>query len=159
AFGQFEQELGEGGAFYEFRPDMVLLAMRPEDVDPDAVTRYYASGGQRFTALASTIANRLAQCALLIRSRSPAPILVGNFAGPPVAPLGLFDANSQDSLTYTLALANRQLREHLAGIPGVVIWDYEGLVRSEGASRWTDPRLWALGRIAVAADRQASFAG
>src|SRR5689334_23054832 len=47
AFGQFEQELADpNGAVYAFKPNVVLLSLRPEDVDPDSTVRYFAPGGR-----------------------------------------------------------------------------------------------------------------
>ena len=151
-FGQFEQQLADPvSGLHSFEPDAVLLFMRPEDVDPDAVTRFYADN--RVTALHATI-DRLLSCVAAFRSHSAKPILVANFAKPARLPLGPFDANAADSLTYALAEANRSLQERLSGFPDAVVWDYAGLVADSGASTWTDPRMWALARVPVAADKQ-----
>jgi FkbH-like protein len=39
-----------------------------------------------------------------------------------------------------------------------VVWDYAGLVRARGAAEWTDPRMWALARAAVATAHQPALA-
>jgi FkbH-like protein len=159
AFGQFEQELSDpAGAFWDFAPDVVVLAMRPEDVEPDAVVRYHASGGQRFRTLAETMLDRLTGCADAVRSRGTASVLAANFAPPASPPLGVFDANVTGSLTHALADANQRLAERVGGLPGAAVWDYAGLVRSRGAAGWTDPRLWALARSAVATKHQPALA-
>jgi FkbH-like protein len=159
AFGQFEQELADpAGPLWSFTPDVVVMAMRPEDVDADAVVRFHASAGQRFAALADTLVQRLGSCAEGVRARGGATVLAANFAGPAEAPLGVFDANVPGSLTYALADANRRLQQRLAAVPGAAVWDYAGLVRRRGAERWTDPRLMAMARSAVAAEHQPALA-
>jgi FkbH-like protein len=88
------------------------------------------------------------------RAYSGKPIVVANFAKPVRVPLGPFDANVGDSLTYALAEANRVLRERLSQFADVFVWDYAGLVADSGADSWSDPRMWALARVPIAADKQ-----
>lgn len=158
AFGQFEQELADpSSGVHRFDPTALVIALRPEDVDPDAVVRYHATGGKRFEALADELCTRLGGCVALFRERSSAPVFIANFAEPSILPLGIFDAGAV-SLTAALARANDRLRQIAAAHSGVVIWDYAGLVRSRGSAEWTDARLWSLGRIAVAATHQPALA-
>jgi FkbH-like protein len=159
AFGQFEQELlNPTGPLWTFAPDAVVIAMRPEDVDHEAVERFHASGGQRFAALADSMLERIAGCVRAARARIKGPVLVANFAGPAFAPLGPFDAAASASLTHAINAFNRRLADLLATIPGAYMWDYAGVVRSRGAERWTDSRLWTLARAAVAQEHQAALA-
>ncbi len=159
AFGQFEQELSDvGGALYRHQPDALVLALRPEDVDPDAVVRFHAAGGARFAALSRELPERLGRLVDAVRARSDAPVLVANCAPPADLPFGPFDAHVAASVTYAFDALNRALREAVAARPNAYVWDYAGLVRGAGADGWTDPRLWALGRIAVAARHQPTLA-
>ena len=158
-FGQLEQAvIAPGGELYAFAPDALVIAIRPEDVDADAIVRFHATNGQRFAGLADDLVGRLARSAEAFRARTAAPLFVANFAPPAAPPLGPFDANVAESVTAAFARANAMLRERLAGVPSAFVWDYAGLVHAEGARRWTDPRLWALGRIAVASEHQPAFA-
>ncbi len=158
-FGQFEQELSpDDSDLYRFEPDALVLALRPEDVDPNALVRFHASGGERFQTLAGELVDRLVHCVERFRERCDGPVLIANFAGPNHVPFGIFEGNVEPSLTSALESANRLLRERVRGVPNAVVWDYAGLVRSRGEGEWTDPRLWALGRIAVAARHQPALA-
>ena len=158
-FGQLEQAIVDpAGELYAFAPDALVVAIRPEDVDADAVARFHATGGRRFAELAEDLVGRLVRSAEQFRARSKAPVFVANFAAPALPPLGPFDANVAESVTAAFARANALLRERLAAVASAYVWDYAGLVAAEGARRWTDPRLWALGRIAVASENQPAFA-
>jgi FkbH-like protein len=153
AFGQFEQQIRDiDSKLYAFGPEVLVIVMRPEDLDPDAFHRFHSKlhTGRSFTH----VIDRIAECVGAFRDRSAAPVLVANFAHPAGLPLGPFDANVDASLTYAIAEANRALRAVLARIAGAAVWDYAGLVRSSGAERWCDPRMWAIARVPVAADRQ-----
>jgi FkbH-like protein len=159
AFGQFEQEIaGAAGTLWSFAPDAVVIAMRPEDVDIEAVERFHASGGSRFAALANSLLERIEQCARAARQRLKGPVIVANFAPPAVVPLGPFDAGVAGSLTHAINELNARLASLVATIPGVFVWDYAGLVRARGAERWTDPRTWLLARAAIAAENQPALA-
>jgi FkbH-like protein len=152
-FGQFEPQIvDEQSSLHSFAADVLILVMRPEDLDPDFVARYY-SGSRSADVLQATI-ERLVNCVAAYRAHSAKPILVANFATPARLPLGPFDANAAESLTYALMEANRTLRARLAEFPDAIVWDYAGLVRESGADAWSDARLWALARLPVAADKQ-----
>jgi len=158
-FGQFEQALAAPlTPDHAAGPDALVLAMRPEDLDPDAVVRFYATGGKRLGALLDEMVERLVSCARMFRDRADGPVLVANFAMPALLPLGPLDANSEGTLTYALAAANAQLRARLATVPGALVWDYAGLVAGAGAATWTDARTWSLARVAVASANQPRLA-
>ncbi len=151
AFGQFEQEIGHAGSMLRrFEPQALVLAMRPEDIEPDAVFRYYATHGKRYAELTGEITARLLGLIRAFREWSQAPVLIANLALPAELPLGLFDANARDTLTYSVAQANAELRERITAEADAIIWDYAGLVRSCGAAAWTDRRLWSLARTPIA---------
>jgi FkbH-like protein len=155
AFGQFEQELADSqSALYQFDPQVLVLVMRPEDVEPDAVVRYYASQGRRFATLSRTLRDRLGECIRLFRVQSSAPVLVANFAIPAELPLRVFDANAADSLTYAIEESNRALLGIVAAHALALIWDYAGIVRAYGATEWTDRRLWSLARSPISVKHQ-----
>jgi FkbH-like protein len=158
-FGQFEQQLlDDNSPLYRFDPDILVFSLRFEDVDPDAMIRFHATGGQRFEQLAGELCERLGQSVEIFGRRSSAPVLIANFAPPGHLPLGVFDANVGDSLTYGLDRTNTLLWEVVDSQPNAFVWDYAGLVVNRGVADWTDPRLWALGRIAIAAHHQPALA-
>jgi FkbH-like protein len=159
AFNQFEQELVDAGSpLWAFGPDVVVIAMRPEDVDTDAVVRFHATAGSRFAALADAMLDRVEQCARAARARMTGPVFVASVATPSLTPLGPFDAGVPGSLTHAIADLNRRLAERVTTIPGTYVWDYAGLVRSRGVERWTDPRMWLLARAVVAPEHQGPLA-
>jgi FkbH-like protein len=155
AFGQFEQELvDDSSPLWAFGPEVVVIAMRPEDVDAEAVERFHATSGARFSALADTLLERVGQCARAARARTKGPVIVANFAAPSWSPMGVFDASISGSLTHAITDLNRKLADGVAAVPGAYVWDYAGLVRLRGTERWTDPRLWALARAPIAQEHQ-----
>jgi len=156
-FGQIEQQVADPtSTLFEFAPDVVVIMLRPEDIDPDVVARHHGSGT---SAVIEAAVDRAVQAASQLRKHSQASVLVANFPAPSHPPLGPFDANSSSSLAQALARAGESLRSKLSAVPGCVVWDYAGLVQAHGSLAWSDPRLWALGRIPVAARNQPALAG
>ena len=158
-FNQFEQELANPNAgLWTAEPDLLVILMRPEDIDADIYTRFYASTTRHAADVLEDLIGRVETCVRQFRKRSSAPVLVANFALPAQLPLGVLDANVSDSATNEIARANNNLRDRLQGLVDVIIWDYAGLVAACGTAQWTDPRLLMLARVAVAADKQALLA-
>lgn len=156
-FGQFEQQIADpGSGLHEFGPEALVVVMRPEDIDPDVFARHYADQPNQNSI--DRVMDRIVECVTRFREGSSAPVLVANFAVPARLPLGPFDANVEESLTGALAAANASLRKRLSTLPATAIWDYAGLVRETGSGSWSDPRLWALGRIPVASQHQPALA-
>jgi FkbH-like protein len=157
AFGQFEQELlGDAWRASEGVREVLVLAMRLEDLDSDLPHRFYSNQGA-FNELAAEVLDRIDALIGIFCTRSQGPVLVASFAPPEPRPLGVFDANDPRSLTRGVEDLNRALLERVQRHPGCHVWDYAGLVGSVGAAGWTDPRLWALGRIPIAARHQPFF--
>lgn len=157
-FAQFEQALLDPGTRESWGAiDAIVLQMRIEDVDRNAVVRYPADPSVFPGRVAETI-ERLESCVAIIREWSDGPILIANFAMPSLRPLTVYEAHAGDSLTYAVAAANRELWNRLAPLAGVYVWDYAGLVASRGSDTWTDPRLWALARAPISSENRPFFA-
>jgi FkbH-like protein len=154
AFGQFEQELlGDDWRGGDGADEVLVVAMRLEDLDPDLPHRFHADP-EGFDGRADEVVLRIERLVELFRKRSDGAVLVASFSTPEPRPLGVFDASSPGSLTRRVQDLNRRLAESMSRRAGCHVWDYAGLVAEAGASEWTDPRLWTLGRIPVAARHQ-----
>ena len=154
-FGQFEQQIHDPvSQLRSFEPGVIVLLMRPEDLNPDIHHRFHATDGRAL----EEIVDRLDGCVRGIREWTTAPVLVANFAAPAFLPLGPFEANVAGSLTYALADANGTLRERIGAHADAYVWDYAAAVTGAGRDGWTDPRMWALARVPIARDRQRGLA-
>ena len=157
-FAQFETELADPGApLYLFEPDLLVLSLQPEELIPGLRVRFVADGGSRFTQAMEDAANRLVESARRFRAETGRLALIANHPVVDPGPLGPFDAADPDGYVFALTAANHSLATTLAQEPGVTVWDYAGLVRNLGGGAG-DARLWALGRIPLAAANQATAA-
>jgi FkbH-like protein len=158
-YGQFEQALAAG----QWRAsagaaEVLVVAMRLEDLDPDISFRYHAGDRRSFQAVGEDILDRIDATVGAFRDVSGGPTLVANFAVPGPPPLSVFDAHDPDSLTHEVHALNRALAKRMTARAGQYVWDYHGLVAAQGAAAWCDPRLWALARAPVSAANQPEFA-
>lgn len=157
-FGQFETELADPQApLYQFQPDVLLLSLQPEEMAPDLRDRFVADGGERFRGSMEDASSRLVECARRFREETGRLALVANHAVLDPGPLGPFDAADPAGYVHAVGAANQALAAALAGEAGVTVWDYAGLMRQLGVGAG-DPRLWALGRISLAAPNQPAAA-
>lgn len=149
-FNQFEQlVLDTESALWRISPEVVWLAARLEDAEPDLLWEFHRMGPARAQERLVALASRLTGLAGEIRTRSRAMVLISNFCLPRLSAAEVFGASEPTSLKYLIADANRQLAHDVAALTDTWILDYEGTVTDCGATRWSDAKLqyWARGGI------------
>lgn len=149
-FGQIEQAIVDSSAgISSVDPDVVVIAMRVEDVFTDAFLR---PGGAQLRERVYVCIDRLEQCVNSIREISDATVLVANFAVPHISSMaGIFDATDSNGPACVISEANTELADRVAGKAGILVWDFAGLTQSRGTESWTDERLWRLARQPISA--------
>ncbi len=158
-FGQLEQPvLDPDGPLYASPKDVLVLIFQPGDLVPDALDRYYATGGSELDSVCRLLIDRLTAAAKKFRDTTAKPVLIANFATPAALPLGPFDAGDPRGLTHRLAAQNLALAERVQSEADIYVWDYAGLVRSAGTATWSDPRLQMLARATVGSERRPAMA-
>ena len=140
-FSAFEPQVLDPHAPLWAEPrDVIWLAMRIEDVEPELAHEWPALAAPARSQRVRRIRERLVALAQAVRARSPACVLVSNLLCLPT--LDVFDANDPDGLAHVVAAENRELARALAAVPGAHVLDWTGLVS-------TDPKLWYLARAAL----------
>ena len=156
-FGAFEQQvLDPSSALWSAPREAIALLLRIEDVDPELAREHPQVGAAAAAARLAKIRERLVSLARAIRERSGAYILAANFGCP--RPLDVFDASDPDGLVHLVAAENRELARELARVPGAHVFDWSGVLGEWGTPRATDPKLWYLARVALAAEVQPAVA-
>ncbi len=158
-FGEIESlVLDPASALHRYQPDLVVVALRPEDMFPDLVARIGSEDGHEFAGALTSVIDRVRGLLQSIAAQARWTTLVANFAVPEPAAFGLGDASVHGSRSALVAQANHQLHATVCETPGAFVWDYAGLVRAQGSDRWRDDRLWFLGRIPVAGTHHPAMA-
>lgn len=150
-FGQFEQELhDERSGLWVPGTRVVVVLMRPEDVDPALDHSPPAAAPAEHLA---AVRERLLGLLRELRRRTTAVLLVAN-AAPPSA----LDASYLGALGHAVLEHNLLLAQAIAQISDAHVFDWAGAVADYGASRFEDRRLWYLGRVACGAEASAVVA-
>ena len=145
-FNQFEQlVLDPRSELWRNAPDVVWLAPRLEDLEPDLLAQFAHIGAEATRERLAGVVQRLSELASAVRNQSRATLFVSNFCLPQLNTFYVLGASEPSGLKYLIHEANLQLARYLAGLPDAWILDYEGAVGDCGATRWTDPKLhyWA----------------
>lgn len=158
-FGQLEQQvLDDQSALWQARPRCIWIMLRLEDVLPRCVEDYHSWKTPEATERLAAVADRVAALARELRQRTDAPLFALNLHCPRLFAVDPFDASNPNGLGHLLAAENRRLAAALGELADAYLLDYERLVAEREGGPWTDPRLWYMARIGVAASHQAYLA-
>lgn len=151
-YGQFEQELlNPASALVQFNADVVLLAIRLQDVCPAIYEHFNSLGEGEAARLIDEWLRRLEAALRVFRERNPASyVLIQNYDQPATPALGLADAASTISQTAMITRANTGLALLAKSHSNVFAMDYDALVARHGRLTWSDPRTAWFGRIPIA---------
>ncbi len=154
-FNQLEQQVFDARSpLHACEPDVVILAMRLEEIAPRMACRFLALADEEVQRELAAIEERLTSLVARLRRTTQAAILVCNYASPTCWPAGLADASREESLTHAVHLANQAVARCCRQVPGAYVLDYARIVAEVGLQRWSDPKLWYLGRIPFGAEAQ-----
>lgn len=150
-YGQYLQELiRTDSSITAFQPNVVILAVRLQDVCPDIYTAFNSfSTGEADKQLTDWFEN-LAAALRTFRSHSRATILIQNYDQPAESAQGIADLQADASQRQCIATANDQLNQLAASLENVFVMDYDALVARHGRLNWADPRTALFARIPVA---------
>lgn len=150
-FGQVEQELiNPSSGLAAFRPDVVLVAVRLQDVCPAIYESFNGLAPGAAAPLAEEWIARLRAALEAFRLRSKAHILIQNYDLPAVPSLGLAEQAAGPSQSEVIGRANAAVKELAGSLENVRVMDYDALVARHGRLTWQDPRTALFARIPVA---------
>jgi FkbH-like protein len=143
-YGQYRQEiLDPNSGLYEFRPDVVLLAVHESEV---ALPSFSAKPGEDVR----TEAERWMSLWRTFARHSSARLVHHTFAIAPENSWGHLGSQLRGSRQRMLQDLNLTLGEEAQHAPGVSIVDCDRLAAAFGKERWFNPRYWDLAKQGVA---------
>ncbi len=154
-FNQFETEiLDPNSALYRFDPEVIVLALRLEDMAP-ALTQAYAGHTPESIARArAEVQQRLQGLIDGIRQHSPALVLLFNFAQPLRLDARFADAGLDVAQSVMVGQANEGVNAVCRAQPEVYVFDYARLTTEVGLERWYDLKLLYMARIPFGSEAQ-----
>lgn len=159
-FGQGLRNLIDpASALAAFRPDVVIMAMRPADDCPALFNSFNSLAPEEAVRLADDWLESVRSALMAFRARDHARILIQNCEQPAWPALGIADAAAVHSQAGIVKRINAGLREIATAINNAYVMDYDALVAQQGRRRWSDPRLALLARMPFAPANQWPLAG
>jgi FkbH-like protein len=152
-FGQFRQEiLNADSGLYAFAPDAAVLALEGRDLVPALYTYDAPEDAMDIEPVLADAGQELAALVRTFRERSPATLLVHNFAPPTWPRLGILEGQGQLSpgQSERVAALNATLSTVCRNASGVYAVDYAGLIHRAGALAWYDDRMTHYARAPIA---------
>jgi FkbH-like protein len=150
-YAQWETEIADPQSqLFRFEPTTTIVYVDAEDLlpslsaDPRPTTLLDASSA----GLAAW--QRIERSLAMLVARSHGTVCCHTLAAPSKTSLGLLEGNGAYSHTAAIEEFNRSLRNYASSTPKVHVFDYDGLVREHGWTRWHDHRLWHVGRMRLA---------
>ncbi len=146
-YNQYTQEiLDRGSALHEFRPDLVLMMIRLEEVMPDFVDEF---GSRPSSLWAERVLQKVREIGGLveqIEAAFPAQVVVQSMTLPHGAYFGVNDAQRADGQNALVQSFNQGLAAEFARRKGTYLWDFDRLVRAKGHENLYDPKMWYVSR-------------
>lgn len=159
-YGQFDRELIDPtSGTAAFKPDVVILAVRLQDVCPAIYDGFNSLSTPDATQIVADWIARLRSALISFRQHYAAHVLMQNYELPASPSLGIADRSATLSQVTLIDRANNELRELAASIENVYVMDYDTLVALHGRARWQDRRMALYARIPVAAEHYWPLAG
>lgn len=154
-FNQLEQQvLDRNSPLYKSEPDVVVLAMRIEDIAPNLMHRFVTLSENDIKIELDGIETRLQNLIEGLRNFTDTSVLVFNFASPMNLTTDLADPSLNPSQISVIHYANARVAKVCRRAINAYVFDYARIVSEFGLQRWYDRKLLYLGRIPFGAVAQ-----
>ena len=154
-FNQVEiQALTPTSELYQSQPDVIVVALRLEEIAPNLVSRYVGLSPADVEVELANLQERLQGLLNGIRQQSTATILLWNFAMPVILDAGIADAGLKTPQRAAIDRANAAVAAACHPHAAAHVFDYAGLVAAYGQARWYDPKLFHTARIPFSLEGQ-----
>lgn len=146
-FNQFSQEiLDESGPLYKFKPDLIILMIRIEELMPQFIDNFGSSQYSAWEKNINRLHDHLIHLVDVLNERTSAQFILQNMALLNEPFWGIFDSQKEDSQKGLLNKLNDALKKSFERKPNSFLWDFESFVTRKGANAICDPKLWFTAR-------------
>jgi FkbH-like protein len=158
-YGMTVQQATSGSALLAHRPDLTLLMLRRDDLDPELSRPFVALPGTRLTALRERSVARLVEITAAFRAHNVGQILVTLLPSPLPASLGQHDAQAEMSEAAWWQVTKSALCERLRSeLPATTFIDLDDIQAQVGRRAFYDVRYWYSASYPFSAAAAAEFA-
>lgn len=131
---------------YAFSLDVVILAVRIEELFPDFCCRFLKLHKEEIKARCDAIIDKYQKLIETLKSAFDAQIIMHNFTHPLFLEGNLFDSQNIDGQTEYINVLNHRLKELAKACPGCYVFDINYYLYEFGVVRAHDDKMWFLAR-------------
>lgn len=145
-FNQYLQYvLNDTSELYASRPDIVIIALRLEDMAPKL---FESSIFEKdvLSFIESEVLNTIESIVKSIKQKTASHIIINNFAMPEFPGAGIYDYQTKSSLLNFVRDINLKLLELKEIYSGVYINDVDYMVTKKGLDNLLDRRMWYVAK-------------
>lgn len=148
-FGGYTQHVQEildtSGPLHRFRPSVVLLLVRLEEILPEFVEAFPSRAAEEWIEMVTAQARELATLAGRAATDLSASVLIQN-ASLTRPYFGIHDAQQAEGQQEAVHQFNRALADACSRQTGVFVWDFDAFVRMRGTDALFDAKAWYVSR-------------
>lgn len=145
-FNQYLQYvLDEASELYASKPDIVIIALRLEDIAPKLFESSFFQGGV-FESAEKEILETLESLVKPIKQKMTSHVIINNFAAPQFPGMGIYDYQTKSSLVNFVRNINLKLPELKEAYAGVYINDVDYMVTKKGLDNLLDRKMWYVAK-------------
>ena len=146
-YNQYVQEIVDPASrLHTFRPDIIILMIRLEDVMPDFVDDFGNAPAAEWEQRIASKARELGTLAARAEKAFGAQVIVQNMTLADRGYFGLYDAQRPTGQPYLVQELNRALAAALSEQTAAFVWDFDRFVRIHGHERLYDAKMWYVAR-------------
>lgn len=145
-FNQYLQYvLNDISELYVSRPDLVIIALRLEDMAPKLFESSILEKDV-LSFIESEVFNTIESIVKSIKQKTASHIIINNFAMPEFPGAGIYDYQTKSSLLNFVRNINLKLLDLRKIYPGVYINDVDYMVTKKGLDNLLDRRMWYVAK-------------
>ncbi|MCI0391805.1 MAG: HAD-IIIC family phosphatase [Acidobacteria bacterium] len=152
-FNAYAQEILDASSdFYQFRPDIVLLAVQTRDLVPELWNDFSRISPAEVEDVVGRATGLLQNLIGAFRERSQASLVAHTLESPMFPSQGVLDLQSDQSQLGAIKALNERLCACAREYAGVYALDYDALVARSGRRHWHDEQKWLAIRLPISAN-------
>jgi len=144
-----QEILNKNSSLYNFKPDVVIIFSRLEEICPRLVNSYLELSSEEVEMEVKNVLDKIENLVLTFRNYSNAKVILHNFELPEFPIFGIIDTQHERSQKRVFEKINTGLLEIVKKYEEVYLLDYEHLVSLYGKKNWFDEKLWFMAKAPI----------
>jgi len=141
-YNQYTQEILDiDSPFHVFRPDLILLLVRIDELMPSFVSNFGEKKLEEWEEGIKKNASHFIHLISFLNENLSAQVIVQNMSLPEIPYWGVYAAQEINSQLDLIQEFNKILRENFLSKPTTFIWDYSNFLIRKGYETIYDPKL------------------